>query len=68
FHGTEDATVLIDQSKALVNAYEKAGLRIRFHEIEGGGHGGKVFFEGPNRLRLLEFLKEVTSNLGLKKG
>lgn len=68
FHGTEDATVLIDQSKALVNAYKKAGLRIRFHEIEGGGHGGKVFFDGPNRLHLLAFLEEVTSNLGLKKG
>ena len=61
FHGTEDSTVFLDQSKALVQAYQKAGLSIQFIEVAGAGHGGKTFFEGQNRLSLLHFLKQLTS-------
>ena len=61
FHGNEDSTVFLDQSKTLVQAYQKAGLSIQFIEVAGAGHGGKTFFEGQNRLSLLHFLKQLTS-------
>lgn len=58
FHGTNDQTVLLDQSQAIETAYKKAGLPIKFHILEGAGHGGKKFYSGENAKRLLEFLKE----------
>ena len=58
FHGTRDMTVLLDQSQAIQDSYNKAGLSIKFHVIDGAGHGGNIFYSGKNANRLLEFLKD----------
>ena len=39
FHGSKDKTVLIDQSEAIKAKYNEAGLSVRFHIVEGAGHG-----------------------------
>ena len=57
FHGTNDKTVLPDQSRAIQGAYKKAGLPFRLHILEGAVHGGNIFYSGENAKRLLEFLK-----------
>ncbi len=61
FHGTNDKTVLFDQSQAIEAKYKKEGLSIRFHAIQGAGHGGDVFYHGANAKRLLKFLGEQMS-------
>jgi acetyl esterase/lipase len=38
-HGDQDATVPHHQSELLYDALKQAGLRVRFHTVEGGGHG-----------------------------
>ena len=58
FDGTNDETVLLDQSQATQGAYKKAGLSIKLHVLEGAGHRGNIFYSGENTKRLLEFLKE----------
>jgi len=39
FHGTEDATVPFAQGEAMSAALEKAGAKVTFVRVEGGGHG-----------------------------
>ncbi len=58
FHGTRDKTVLLDQSQSIQDSYNKAGLSIKLHIIDGAGHGGNIFYSGKNANRLLEFLKD----------
>jgi len=58
FHGTNDKTVLIDQSQAIEKKYKKMNLEVEFHTVEGAGHGGNVFYSGENAERLLNFLKK----------
>jgi len=58
FHGTKDKTVLLDQSQSIQDSYNKAGLSIKLHIIDGAGHGGNIFYSGKNANRLLEFLKD----------
>ena len=58
FHGTKDKTVLLDQSQSIQDSYNKAGLSIKLHIIDGAGHGGNIFYTGKNAHRLLEFLKD----------
>ena len=57
FHGTDDKTVLPDQSVAIYATYKQAGLPIKLQVLEGAVHGGNVFYSGENAKRLLEFLK-----------
>ncbi|MFP6872417.1 MAG: alpha/beta hydrolase [Verrucomicrobiales bacterium] len=56
FHGNKDTTVLLDQSQAIVKAYQKSGSRVQIYVIGGAGHGGNLFYEGVNAQRLLTFL------------
>ena len=58
FHGTKDKTVLLDQSQSIQDSYNKAGLSIKLHIIDGAGHGGNIFYTGKNAHRLLEYLKD----------
>ena len=58
FDGTNDETVLPDQSQATQGAYKKTGLPIKLHVLEGAGHRGNIFYSGENAKRLLDFLKE----------
>lgn len=44
-HGSEDATVPLHQSQLLYDALKSAGARVRFHTLEGAGHG--IGFGGP---------------------
>ncbi|MEW4486557.1 alpha/beta hydrolase [Thalassoglobus sp. JC818] len=44
FHGTDDKTVLLDQSERIVELYESADLSVELITIEGAGHGGQSFF------------------------
>ena len=57
FHGEKDKTVLIDQSEAIDEAYQKAGLTMTFHRVAEGKHGGYVFYSGTNARRLYAFVK-----------
>ena len=56
FHGSNDKTVLIDQSQRINEVYSKAGLQIALHILEGSGHGGKEFYSGKRRGIMREFL------------
>ena len=56
FHGNKDNTVLLDQSQAIVKAYQKSGSRVQIYVIGGAGHGGNLFYEGVNAQRLLTVL------------
>jgi dipeptidyl aminopeptidase/acylaminoacyl peptidase len=56
FHGNKDNTVLLDQSQAIVKAYQKSGSRVQIYVIGGAGHGGNLFYQGVNAQRLLTFL------------
>ena len=56
FHGSKDKTVLIDQSEAIKEKYDKAGLPAQLHIVEGAGHGGNIFYRGVNASHLLKFL------------
>ena len=38
-HGTLDRLVPFNQSQLLVAALEAAGASVKFHPVEGGGHG-----------------------------
>ena len=60
FHGEKDKTVLIDQSEAIDEAYQKAGLTMTFHRVAEGKHGGYVFYSGTNARRLYAFVKMYT--------
>ncbi len=56
FHGTEDQTVLLDQSERIVAVYQQAGLKAKLITIEKAGHGGGKFFDDSNRQVVREFL------------
>ena len=56
FHGNKDNTVLLDQSQAIVKAYQESGSRVQIYVIGGAGHGGNLFYQGVNAQRLLTFL------------
>ena len=56
FHGNKDNTVLLDQSQAIVKAYQQSGSRVQIYVIGGAGHGGNLFYQGVNAQRLLTFL------------
>ncbi|MGB7343156.1 MAG: alpha/beta hydrolase fold domain-containing protein [Pirellulaceae bacterium] len=58
FHGTDDQTVLLDQSQRIVSVYRDAGLSARLVVLPKAGHGGKVFFSDPHLQTALQFLKQ----------
>jgi len=58
FHGTDDKTVLLDQSERMVAAYREAGLDASLVVLEGAGHGGGQFFSGEHFKQASDFLTE----------
>ncbi len=58
FHGSNDKTVLLDQSQRIKEVYTKAGLPITLHVLDGSGHGGKEFYEGERRGLIRKFLEK----------
>nr|WP_255712949.1 alpha/beta hydrolase [Rhodopirellula sp. JC740] len=57
-HGTNDKTVLMDQSERMVQAYEKERLSVELMEVAGAGHGGVRFFQGKLMEKVIGFLLE----------
>ena len=62
FHGNKDNTVLLDQSHAIVKAYQKSGSKVQIYVIGGAGHGGNRFYEDENAQRLLTFLEDTLNS------
>ena len=56
FQGTNDRTVLPDQSERIDRLYKDAGLESELILINGAGHGGKQFFEGDAFAKAVQFL------------
>ncbi|MCA9050344.1 MAG: alpha/beta hydrolase [Planctomycetaceae bacterium] len=57
FHGTDDRTVLMDQSERMVSLYKSAGLEVELVVLDGAGHGGHSFFADQNYAAAEEFLE-----------
>jgi len=49
-HGDNDMTVPLNQSQLLYEALKKAGVKVKFHTVKGGGHG----FSGPQVDKLVD--------------
>lgn len=62
FQGTDDKTVLMDQSERMRDAYSEAGLAVELIVVPDAGHGGAVFFAGPNFDRFVETLRQYLGN------
>jgi len=58
-HGDEDPQAPFEQSREMEAAYKKAGARVRFEVIKGGGHGGEKFFDDKRIALVNQFLSEV---------
>jgi acetyl esterase/lipase len=52
-HGDQDKVVPVEQSKALAEKLEKAGVEVKFQVIEGSGHGGPEFVS-PKNFKIIE--------------
>lgn len=50
-HGDKDPLVPHNQSQILFDALKKAGVNVKFHTVEGGGHGG---FRDPTVEKMVE--------------
>jgi acetyl esterase/lipase len=59
FHGDADPQAPFEQSREMEAAYKKAGARVQFEVIGGGGHGGEKFFDDKRIALVTEFLSEV---------
>lgn len=50
-HGDKDQTVPHNQSELLYEALKKAGVKVKFHTVKGGGHGG---FNSPQVNKMVD--------------
>jgi acetyl esterase/lipase len=55
-HGDNDKKVYLEQSHRLQAEYQKVNRTFILHVVEGGGHGGKIYFQGKPKTALIEFL------------
>ena len=60
-HGDKDMTVPLNQSQLLYEALKKAGVKVKFHTVKGGGHG----FSGPEIDKLVDNFFDVNLKPGL---
>jgi dipeptidyl aminopeptidase/acylaminoacyl peptidase len=60
-HGDKDMTVPLNQSQLLYEALKKAGVRVKFHTVKGGGHG----FAGPEIDKLVDDFFDANLKPGL---
>jgi acetyl esterase/lipase len=58
-HGDADPQAPFEQSREMEAAYQKAGARLQFEVIKGGGHGGDKFFDDKRMDLVKGFLSEV---------
>jgi acetyl esterase/lipase len=67
-HGTEDATVLPDQSERLIAAYRALKLDATLHVVPGAGHGGPHYAQPEHRRPVEEFLgRQLRGDAGVKR-
>lgn len=66
-HGEKDKTVLIDQAVRMRDAYEAAGLPVKYHPLKESGHGGSEFFKGENRKLVETFFRQHLIDSPAKK-
>lgn len=66
-HGDKDLTVPHNQSQLLCEALTKAGVQVKFHTVEGGGHGG---FNSPKVDKIVDdfFDKHLKSRKSTNTG
>jgi acetyl esterase/lipase len=58
-HGDKDDSVPIAQSELLAEGLKKAGVKVTFHTVKGGGHGDEAFFGNKENWELLtKFFEE----------
>lgn len=61
FHGTNDRTVLINQSERLRDAAQQAGMSLELVVVDGGGHGSaavpNTFLRPEHDKKLIDFLR-----------
>ncbi|MHC4462442.1 MAG: alpha/beta hydrolase fold domain-containing protein [Planctomycetota bacterium] len=50
-HGDKDMTVPHNQSQLLYEALKKVGVKVKFHTVKGGGHGG---FKSPQVNKMVD--------------
>jgi hypothetical protein len=48
--------VWLEQTHRLQEEYRKVNRPFTLHVVEGGDHGGKVYFQGKPKAALIEFL------------
>jgi len=58
-HGDEDPQAPFEQSREMEAACKRAGARVEFEVIKGGGHGGEKFFDDKRIALVEQFLSEV---------
>jgi len=63
-HGDKDPLVPHNQSQILYEALKKAGVNVKFHTVEGGGHGG--FKDPALEKRVEQFFDEHLGGKGTK--
>ncbi len=64
-HGNRDHLVPISQSILLYEALKKAGIEVIFYEVDGAGHEGRRFYEGPSIQKAVDdFLHKYLKSAG----
>lgn len=58
FHGTDDETVLMDQSERILSLYHEHDLAAELVVVQDAGHGGTKFYWGENFDRVQDFLNQ----------
>ncbi|MCM8542275.1 MAG: alpha/beta hydrolase [Lentisphaeraceae bacterium] len=56
-HGDKDKKVLLDQSQRIQEEYKKADLALELMIIQGGGHGGDIYFKDNIIKKMAEFFR-----------
>ncbi len=65
-HGDKDTTVPLNQSQLLFDELKKTGVSVRFHTIQGAGHGGPAFESEEIAAMVAGFFNERLKNGGKK--
>ncbi|MGI9471683.1 MAG: alpha/beta hydrolase fold domain-containing protein [Rubripirellula sp.] len=60
FHGSQDKTVLLDQSERMHAAYGSMGLKSTLVILDGAGHGGTAFYREKPIKQAVTFLQQCS--------
>lgn len=65
-HGDKDAVVPMNQSELLFEGLKKTGVSVRYHKIQGAGHGGPAFEAKEVAAMVAGFFDERLKNGAIK--